>query len=184
MCPLRVLQHKVALAFSWQDRDVKEGADMLMVKPGMAYLDVVRQTKDKVRAIQRLCAHWSVVCAKCKTVRVSSRIDVPVFSCRRIALGNMTGILNAFIPILNVLSPWEKVHSGVPLIIVVFQYPDHPLAIYQVSGEYAMLWHGAKAGAFELKRVLMETLTSMRRAGKTTSTLFPSDSAFRRGSRI
>ncbi|ELT91513.1 hypothetical protein CAPTEDRAFT_18667 [Capitella teleta] len=73
------------------DRDVAEGADMLMVKPGMAYLDIVRQTKDK--------------------------------------------------------------------------YPDLPLAIYQVSGEYAMLWHGAKAGAFELKRILTETLVSMRRAG-------------------
>ena len=27
---------------------MKEGADMLMVKPGMAYLDIVRQTKDRV----------------------------------------------------------------------------------------------------------------------------------------
>ena len=46
-----------------------------------------------------------------------------------------------------------------------FQYPEYPLAIYQVSGEYAMFWHGAQAGAFDLKRVLMETLYSMRRAG-------------------
>jgi len=28
-------------------RDVSEGADMLMVKPGLAYLDLVRETKDK-----------------------------------------------------------------------------------------------------------------------------------------
>ncbi|XP_059480137.1 delta-aminolevulinic acid dehydratase [Neocloeon triangulifer] len=28
-------------------RDVEEGADMLMVKPGLSYLDIVRQTKDK-----------------------------------------------------------------------------------------------------------------------------------------
>ena len=34
-----------------------------------------------------------------------------------------------------------------------------------------MLWHGAQAGAFELKRVLMETLISMRRAGKSLLTL-------------
>ena len=27
-------------------RDVAEGADMLMVKPGLAYLDLVRETKD------------------------------------------------------------------------------------------------------------------------------------------
>ena len=52
-----------------------------------------------------------------------------------------------------------------------FQYPTHPLAIYQVSGEYAMLYHGAKAGAFDLKTTLMEVLASMRRAGnyKTAS---------------
>lgn len=73
------------------ERDVEEGADMLMVKPGLAYLDIVRQTKDK--------------------------------------------------------------------------YPDHPLFIYQVSGEYAMLHHGASAGAFNLKTTLTEVLTSMRRAG-------------------
>ncbi|ESO11038.1 hypothetical protein HELRODRAFT_185301 [Helobdella robusta] len=72
-------------------RDVEEGADMLMVKPAMAYLDVVKQTKQ--------------------------------------------------------------------------QYPEYPLAVYQVSGEYAMIWHGAKSGSFDLKRVLFETFHSMRRAG-------------------
>lgn len=48
---------------------------------------------------------------------------------------------------------------------ISLQYPTHPLAIYQVSGEYAMLYHGAKAGAFDLKATLMEVLCSMRRAG-------------------
>jgi len=48
---------------------------------------------------------------------------------------------------------------------ILFQYPEYPLAIYQVSGEYAMIWHGAKAGAFDLDSILLETLTSMRRAG-------------------
>ncbi|KAK2186767.1 hypothetical protein NP493_189g00054 [Ridgeia piscesae] len=79
------------LAMRAVERDVREGADMLMVKPGMAYLDIVRQTKDR--------------------------------------------------------------------------YPNYPLALYQVSGEYAMLWHGAAAGAFDLRKILFETLTSMRRAG-------------------
>ncbi|XP_068694921.1 delta-aminolevulinic acid dehydratase-like [Montipora foliosa] len=73
------------------ERDVKEGADIVMVKPGMAYLDIVRQTKDK--------------------------------------------------------------------------FPNLPLAIYQVSGEYAMLYHGSKAGAFDLKAIVLESLTAMRRAG-------------------
>ncbi|XP_062929945.1 delta-aminolevulinic acid dehydratase [Mobula hypostoma] len=79
------------LAIRAVDRDVREGADMLMVKPGMPYLDVVREVKNK--------------------------------------------------------------------------YPCHPLAIYHVSGEFAMLWHGAQAGAFNLKTAVMEALTSFRRAG-------------------
>lgn len=45
------------------------------------------------------------------------------------------------------------------------RFPHLPLFIYQVSGEYAMLWHGAKNGAFNLNATLLETLTSMRRAG-------------------
>ncbi|XP_064649549.1 delta-aminolevulinic acid dehydratase-like [Lineus longissimus] len=73
------------------ERDVQEGADILMVKPGLAYLDIVRQAKDK--------------------------------------------------------------------------FPNYPMAIYQVSGEYAMLYHGSKAGAFDLKDIVFEVLTSMRRAG-------------------
>lgn len=37
--------------------------------------------------------------------------------------------------------------------------------LFKVSGEYAMLYHGAKAGAFDLDTMLMETATCMRRAG-------------------
>lgn len=70
-------------------RDVAEGADFLMVKPGLPYLDIVRQTKDK--------------------------------------------------------------------------YPYHPLFIYQVSGEYAMICRCGDSS--EVQTILMETLTSMRRAG-------------------
>lgn len=69
-----------------------EGADFLMVKPALAYLDLVRDTKTA--------------------------------------------------------------------------YPNHPLFVYQVSGEYAMIYHGAQAAAFDLKTILTETLTSMRRAGQ------------------
>uniref|UniRef100_A0A182SJR4 Delta-aminolevulinic acid dehydratase n=1 Tax=Anopheles maculatus TaxID=74869 RepID=A0A182SJR4_9DIPT len=72
-------------------RDVEEGADMLMVKPGMAYLDIVKQVKD--------------------------------------------------------------------------DYPELPLFIYQVSGEYSMLLNAGKAGTFDLKTVLWEVLVGMRRAG-------------------
>lgn len=38
----------VACVFPSQDRDVREGADMLMVKPGMPYLDLVRDVKARV----------------------------------------------------------------------------------------------------------------------------------------
>lgn len=79
------------LAIRAARRDVDEGADMLMVKPGLPYLDIVRDVKN--------------------------------------------------------------------------EFPELPMFIYQVSGEYAMLHHGAKAGAFELKAVLNEVLQSMRRAG-------------------
>lgn len=79
------------LALRAVKRDVQEGADMLMVKPGLPYLDIVRQTKT--------------------------------------------------------------------------EFPEFPLVVYQVSGEYAMLYHGSVAGAFQLKPVLLETLTAMRRAG-------------------
>merc|ERR1712029_1267219 len=79
------------LAYRAAERDVSEGADMLMVKPGLAYLDLVRETKDA--------------------------------------------------------------------------FPNHPMFIYQASGEYAMIHHGAAAGAFNLETTLLEVATSMRRAG-------------------
>lgn len=72
-------------------RDIEEGADMMMVKPGLSYLDMVRQVKDT--------------------------------------------------------------------------HPEYPLFIYQVSGEYAMIYHAAKNGSIDFKTLLSEVLLSMRRAG-------------------
>ncbi|MCA9589609.1 MAG: porphobilinogen synthase [Myxococcales bacterium] len=70
--------------------DEAEGADMLMVKPALAYLDVIR------------------------TVRNASNL---------------------------------------------------PLGAYNVSGEYAMLHAAAERGMLSLERAMLETLTSIRRAG-------------------
>lgn len=81
------------LAIRAIQRDIDEGADFVMVKPGMPYLDIVRD-------------------------------------CFEIA--NKRGI---------------------------------PTAIYQVSGEYAMLYHAAKAGAMDLTSAVVESCVSMRRAG-------------------
>ena len=44
---------------------------------------------------------------------------------------------------------------------------DVPIAVYQVSGEYAMLWHGAAAGALDLRACVLETMTAFKRAGAT-----------------
>jgi porphobilinogen synthase len=70
--------------------DVDEGADMVMVKPALAYLDII-----------------------------------------------------------------SKVSAAVPL----------PLAAYQVSGEFAMVEAAAANGWLDRDRVIMETLTAIRRAG-------------------
>ncbi|KAI9209531.1 delta-aminolevulinic acid dehydratase [Polychytrium aggregatum] len=43
--------------------------------------------------------------------------------------------------------------------------PDLPLAIYQVSGEYAMLWHAAQNKVFDLRVGVLESLESALRAG-------------------
>ena len=42
---------------------------------------------------------------------------------------------------------------------------DHPLACYQVSGEYAMVVAGARAGVYDLRTMAFETVESMIRAG-------------------
>ncbi|TLD81941.1 porphobilinogen synthase [Helicobacter sp. MIT 05-5293] len=70
--------------------DEAEGADILMVKPALAYLDIVRDIRDRTLL---------------------------------------------------------------------------PLAVYNVSGEYAMLKNAQKAGLIDYERVLLETLTSFKRAG-------------------
>ncbi|KAJ8961027.1 hypothetical protein NQ314_006009 [Rhamnusium bicolor] len=79
------------LAVRAAERDVLEGADMLMVKPVMAYMDILKEVKDK--------------------------------------------------------------------------YPQYPMFVYQVSGEYAMIYRAAQEGAFDLKLALTEILHSLRRAG-------------------
>lgn len=45
--------------------------------------------------------------------------------------------------------------------------PDHPLACYQVSGEFAMIHAGAKAGVYDLRTMAFEAADSMLRAGAT-----------------
>ena len=70
--------------------DIQEGADMVMVKPGLPYLDIVRRVKEEF---------------------------------------------------------------------------GMPTAVYQVSGEYAMLKAAAQAGWLDERACVLETLTGMKRAG-------------------
>jgi porphobilinogen synthase len=70
--------------------DVQEGADVVMVKPALAYLDIIRRVKDATNL---------------------------------------------------------------------------PVAAYNVSGEYAMIKAAAAAGALDERAAVLETLTSIRRAG-------------------
>ena len=72
--------------------DIEEGADIIMVKPGICYLDILRDLKNTINS---------------------------------------------------------------------------PIAIYQVSGEYAMLKAAAKQGWLDHDKVMIEQLVSMKRAGAT-----------------
>jgi porphobilinogen synthase len=42
---------------------------------------------------------------------------------------------------------------------------DYPIAVYNVSGEYAMVKAAAKQGWIEEKRIVMENMIAMKRAG-------------------
>jgi porphobilinogen synthase len=77
-------------AMQEMEADLEEGADMLMVKPALPYLDVIRAARE--------------------------RFDVPI-------------------------------------------------AAYQVSGEYAMIEAAARNGWIDRERVMLESLTSIQRAG-------------------
>ncbi|MBQ6537822.1 MAG: hypothetical protein IJL75_02845, partial [Eubacterium sp.] len=41
----------------------------------------------------------------------------------------------------------------------------HPIAVYNVSGEYAMVKAAARAGYIDEERIIMENMIAMKRAG-------------------
>ncbi|HVY92067.1 MAG: porphobilinogen synthase [Acidobacteriota bacterium] len=83
--------------------DLEEGADMIMVKPALPYLDIIRQARDR----------WDV-----------------------------------------------------------------PIAAYQVSGEFSMIMAAARNGWIDCRRAMLESLTSIRRAGaEITITYFAKQAA-------
>jgi porphobilinogen synthase len=60
------------------------------------------------------------------------------------------------------------IKPALPYLDVVLdarQHFDHPLGVFSVSGEYAMLRAGAAAGGLDLKDTVLESHLAMRRAG-------------------
>lgn len=54
--------------------------------------------------------------------------------------------------------------------------PDHPIACYQVSGEFAMVHAGAAAGVYDLKTMAFESVEGMVRAGMYSPYFFQYES--------
>lgn len=122
---------------------MREGADTLMVKPGMPYLDLVRDVKARVRP----CGAGRALAGGCG-FRVRGG---------RWSTGGV-----------------RRAGRAVPSTDPLPQHPTHPLAVYHVSGEFAMLWHGAQAGAFSLEAAVQEAITAFRRAGEAATPVSPS----------
>ena len=55
--------------------------------------------------------------------------------------------------------------SYLDIVAAARQLVDVPVSAYVVSGEYAMIEGAAASGAFDRKRVILEALTSVKRAG-------------------
>jgi len=61
------------------------------------------------------------------------------------------------------------VKPGMPYLDIIADAaqiaPDHPLAVYQVSGEFAMIVAGARAGVYDLRTMAFESTQGFLRAG-------------------
>lgn len=65
------------------------------------------------------------------------------------------------------------------IISAARQHFDVPIAAYQVSGEFSMIMAAAQNGWIDLDRVMMETLTSIKRAGASIIITYFAKSAIR-----
>jgi porphobilinogen synthase len=57
-------------------------------------------------------------------------------------------------PYLDILRDAKEISSNVPI------------AVYQVSGEFAMIWRSAEAKVFDLRTAVLESMEGFLRAGK------------------
>jgi porphobilinogen synthase len=69
------------------------------------------------------------------------------------------------------------VKPGMPYLDIISEArqicPNHPLAVYQVSGEYAMIVAGANAGVYDLKTMAFESMECFLRAGEGSMSALP-----------
>jgi hypothetical protein len=86
-------------------------------------------------------------------------LPCPVEQARDVAEGADVLMVKPALPYLDVIADASEIAK------------DHPIACYQVSGEFAMIHAGAKAGVYDLRNMAVETTESMVRAG-TSSTWF------------
>ncbi len=76
------------------------------------------------------------------------------------------------------------VKPGMPYLDVLARLRDRtalPLAVYQVSGEYAMIKFAAQAGALDEERVVAESLGAFKRAGADLVLTYFAREVIRRG---
>ncbi len=74
------------------------------------------------------------------------------------------------------------VKPGMPYLDVIARIRDasaKPLAVYQVSGEYAMIKHAANAGALNERAAVMESLLAFKRAGADLILTYSAEDAAR-----
>lgn len=64
---------------------------------------------------------------------------------------------------------WIMVKPALAYLDIIYRaaerFKDYPLVAYQVSGEYSMLLNAAEQGLFDERRIFLESLTAIRRAG-------------------
>ena len=96
----------------------------------------------------------------------------------------MTGVQTCALPILDPANAREAMHEmdldfeegadmlmvkpAGPYLDIIRAAKDRfpvPIGAYQVSGEFAMIMAAARNGWLDLDRAMMESLTSIRRAG-------------------
>ncbi len=78
---------------------------------------------------------------------------------------------------------WLMVKPALPYLDVIREARrlwQHPLVAYQVSGEFAMIEAAASKGWIDGERVLMESLTAIRRAGADLIITYGAQTAARR----